>query len=124
MDEPFGTGPEPAAIEPPPLPVAVTPGPKPWGFWASLGWFALTFLGGGLIAGIAVMVAGLSDDSMDGDVLTAGGLLSAAIVMVGLVGCIQLRAGWTVRDYAAIHAVNAWTILGWIALIVAWSAAF
>ncbi|MCC6794607.1 MAG: CPBP family intramembrane metalloprotease [Candidatus Hydrogenedentes bacterium] len=115
---------EPAGAEPPPLPESLPAQARPWGFWSSLGWLVLTYFGISLVVGVLILLCGFSPEPLNGDSLTAGGLLSSVLVVVALAGCIRLRRGWTVRDYSAINATRISTIILWIAALLSWSALF
>lgn len=122
MNDPTNAVPEAMPAEPPPLPPA--PEPRTWGFWATLGWFLLAFLGTALVCEIAIIPLGLSGDPLNGDSLSVTGSFSAVLTVLALSGCVRLRRGWTVQDYIAVHPARVRTILAWVALIVAWSIGF
>lgn len=123
MDVSTSIPPEPQIIEPPALP-GVPHAPKPWGFWATLGWFLLVFIGMSLVTAIIMSMSGLGRDALDGDVLALGGFLFAALVIPAFAGCIRLRRGWTVREYAALGPARGNQIVAWTAIAVGWSLAF
>ena len=124
MDETPETAPEAIAIEPPPLPALSAPERRPWGFWASLGWSVLAFLGGGILGEIAIVPLGLGGDFMNGDSLIVSGSISAAVTILLLCGVVRLRLGWSVKDYVAVFPVRVRTVIGWTVLLVAWSLSF
>lgn len=123
MDEPTSIPPESQVIELPALPAAPH-APKPWGFWATLGWFLLAFFGMSLVTAVIMDRSGFGGDAFNGDVLALGGFLFAALVIPVFAGCIRLRRGWTVREYVALVPAPGKQIVAWTAIAVGWSLAF
>ena len=67
---------------------------------------------------------GFSLGSMSGDSLTVTGSISAIVGILALWGAVRLRRGWTLRDYVAVYPVGMRTVIGWTAVLVAWSLSF
>lgn len=99
--------------------------PRPWGFWATLGWLLLA-VGAGI--GAAFVFLG----SVPAELLEFGPAEFtpvselanyAALTGIVLVLAIAARvAGWSITDYFALHRPNWRAVAFGLAIIAAWSA--
>ena len=110
-------------------PTVVADTPKPWGFWATVGWSLL--IGGGYVAAqtIAVICFVLLDGGVtnlrhlnveefvsNGKVVALSVLASTPVVIALCLGAAYLRNGISLKQYFALRWPPWRTVFGWLAV--------
>ena len=91
-----------------PAPAEQPAPPRPWGFWATLGWGVLASLTS-LMATVGFMVVWMATHGMeapnlkDGSFITYASLIATLAPLIVLVVAIKVR-GWRLGDYLALSA--------------------
>ncbi len=126
--------------------MAVVVEPKPWGFWATIGLSLVVVLLFVVIQTVVVIgyvvawtvlqtqpdpqqlakgAAQVAESAGTSGLCLAVATWSCMPPCVGLVLLFaRFRGGWTVREYLALKPVPLSALLGWLAILAAWVAAF
>lgn len=106
----------PVAVDPSPPDAATVAGPRPWGFWASLGWVILISLFsqvcGVILTGVLLGFPGI----FEWNFFTRAGIVAMPFFLISFVGCIRLRGYRDFRDYMALRLPSLRGLLLWLVL--------